>query len=327
MSHLAHVSLIRNKRVIHFTDRWMGARVLDALVAGPDQCEQLVATLKTSKDVSLGAEAGWFLDFDAQRLIAFGDVETTYIGDDARPKYSREELKSAVVQAWSGYSIVWAKDARAVLDYVEACSFESASTRDLSAKDRRLEQLQTEEAALGDVSVKADAAETSWAIVFLFVLVVIAGFVARILTFPFRAFLQSRGYRKLRSIQDEHDRRIDALSTLLKANPSHIASRFERAGLAMAMFRSFEAEADYDACVNYFEEQDRGDEAPGLALALYNRGVARKRLGCLKLGTEDQRRATELGFVPAQASIKNRVWLPLYFAFHRIAGLEPRDAP
>lgn len=325
MSHLAHVSLIRNKRVIHFTDRWMGARVLDALVAGPDQCELLIATLTTSKEVSLGAEAGWLVDFDAQRLIAFGDVETTYVGDEDQPEYSREELRSAVVRAWSGFSIVWAQDARAVQEYVEAGSFASASTPEVPANDERLDDLRRDEDALGPISVKGDATKASWTIVFLFVVVVIAGFVTRVLTLPFRSTLQSRAERKVRAFRDECDRRILALTAFLQANPSHAASRFERAGLEMAMIRLSEAEADYDACVRYFEERDRGDEAPGLALALHNRGVARKRLGYPKLGAADQLRASELGFVPAQTSTANRLWLPLYFTFRRIAGLNPRD--
>jgi hypothetical protein len=318
VSHPAQVIIVRRGRAQMFTDRWLGARVLDALAEGPGGCAGVVEHLTETGEAARDVEAGWLVDFDRKQLIVVGDPETKYVGEEPGDAIAgtREAWRALVLPMWSKFTVEWATGGEAFEAYLRRVSPDVRVTAaDLDALTRRLN------AALGPIEADdaeddapRTAARAGWGMTALAAAVGALALVVRLLTMPFRARLHDRAKRRANEA-----RRALLCRALDLTERRGVAASFERGCVLLQVGWTRHAERDFDRCVAEIEDAHATErDGVKLASALYDRGVCRLRLRKRKLADADMARAAELGLRPRTSSFGT-----LRALFLVISGLVP----
>lgn len=346
MSHRAQVIVIRNRFARRFVDRWVGARVLDALAEGPDGCERAIELLTPTALADHGIEAGWLVDFDARELVVFGDPSTRYEGEEPQDRSASDlgEWKALVLPLWSSFTVTWADDEGRFESYLRSRGprlREGLTDADVDELERRLDHalafVDDEVAAAVTVDEERRAAALqvaapdpprgSFAIKPLLFAMLPVALVLRLLTIPFRARLRARAARLRREARAERLREALALSASMGDRPhaiEAIEARYKRGFLLLSLGKPHGAERDFDACVRHLEaasSEGGQSNGPSLPIALFNRGASRHRIGLQKLGAQDKARATELGMRRVERGGFRLLLAPLWWSFLALSGI------
>lgn len=95
---------------------WVGCRMLDALLAGPEMAERYILAQETARFLvdELWADGGLVLDLVERKLLFFGDELMATM-------HERRAMFEVLARVWPGYSISWMYDGAAELaDYVQS---------------------------------------------------------------------------------------------------------------------------------------------------------------------------------------------------------------
>lgn len=359
MSHPSQVIVVRGKRAKVHGDRWMGAAVLDLLAGGPDEVRRWLESVgEADADDYLrdDTEAGFLVDFDRRVLLCHGDPTTGYVGELEGDRIGGDlaSWEAKVRPAWidASFRFEWVERDRYVAHLREhRIRFPERPPPqvpdELDELKRRLDdelaRLERERPRpLGPEEPTEPAPKRTdgdrggtYRFVVLLVLGVplaILGLVARLLTWPVRArlreALKNRQQRRWRKDRAETLRQVLERCAAVERAPHDPVALVARGEGFLACGRLAEAEDDFDRAASLLREteQERVGELT-MAMAIHDRGVARKRAGKHTRGDADLARAKELGFRPKPAK-RRGVPLTLMvpgFLFLLAAGLVVED--
>lgn len=231
MSHPAQTIVIRDGRARRFVDRWLGARVLDCLVDGPDACERHCAALSQQREPRADLEAGWLVDLDQRLILLLGDPSTTYVGEEASERLApnRESWQAAVLPNWPGYRVEWIAEANAFEQHLLRRSITIALVdEDVERLEDRLARLRVEVRAREPAPREADAVElprpapapprstSKVPILPLLILILPFALLVRLVTWPVRGWLLERARRRQRAA------RAQQLEEAIAATEAHL---------------------------------------------------------------------------------------------------------
>lgn len=288
-----------------------GEAPFERLLAGPAGVAG-VAGLPALAAVPERLDAGWLADLDARRVVLF----------DAG--LAAAELVAQVHARWQGFEVRWSGEGDlAAYAAGERAEFEAPSAERLAALSWVPE---SRRAALGELEAgeptpAPERPRGRAAIVAAIVLVLPFALVVRLLTAPWR--------RRLREQAQERERRRGRAAIATAVEQCERAADepdalFRRGVALLAAGRHDAAELAFDACVGRLAAGEPATTR--VALALHDRGVARRGLGLPRLAARDLQRAAELEPAlagPRGASDRARAWAGLVRAmFRAVAGLD-----